>query len=60
MLIQVEFNKAAQSLTEAIIPPTQKRTALNRFVKVLLRCYTPQMIIRELLFTSLIPMIVMS
>ncbi|KAJ0255510.1 Carbon catabolite repressor protein 4 2 [Hirschfeldia incana] len=29
----VEFNKAAQSLTEAIIPPTQKRTALNRLVK---------------------------
>ncbi|KAH0884623.1 LOW QUALITY PROTEIN: hypothetical protein HID58_060719, partial [Brassica napus] len=29
----VEFNKAAQSLTEAIIPHTQKRTALNRLVK---------------------------
>ncbi|KAL1189809.1 Carbon catabolite repressor-like protein [Cardamine amara subsp. amara] len=29
----VEFNKAAQSLTEALIPPTQKRTALNRLVK---------------------------
>ncbi|KAF8102205.1 hypothetical protein N665_0201s0480 [Sinapis alba] len=29
----VEFNKAAQSLTEAIIPPAQKRNALNRLVK---------------------------
>ncbi|KAJ0246688.1 Carbon catabolite repressor protein 4 2 [Hirschfeldia incana] len=29
----VEFNKAAQSLTEAIIPPAQKRSALNRLVK---------------------------
>ncbi|CAH8392504.1 unnamed protein product [Eruca vesicaria subsp. sativa] len=29
----VEFNKAAQSLTEAAIPPAQKRNALNRLVK---------------------------
>ncbi|XP_010427762.1 PREDICTED: carbon catabolite repressor protein 4 homolog 2-like [Camelina sativa] len=29
----VEFNKAAQSLTDAIIPQAQKRTALNRLVK---------------------------
>ncbi|CAN8279928.1 unnamed protein product [Cochlearia groenlandica] len=29
----VEFNKAAQSLTEALIPSAQKRTALNRLVK---------------------------
>uniref|UniRef100_A0A368UII1 poly(A)-specific ribonuclease n=1 Tax=Glycine max TaxID=3847 RepID=A0A368UII1_SOYBN len=27
---EVEFNKAAQSLTEATIPTTQKKTALNR------------------------------
>ena len=32
--IQVEFNKAAQSLTEATIPTTQKKSALNRLVKV--------------------------
>ncbi|CAN6290555.1 unnamed protein product [Urochloa humidicola] len=30
---EVEFNKAAQSLTDAIIPPTQKKLALNRLVK---------------------------
>ncbi|KAK7278802.1 hypothetical protein RJT34_23838 [Clitoria ternatea] len=30
---EVEFNKAAQSLTEATIPTTQKKTALNRLVK---------------------------
>ena len=32
--VQVEFNKAAQSLTDAVIPTTQKKTALNRLVKV--------------------------
>ena len=32
--MQVEFNKAAQSLTDAMIPTTQKKTALNRLVKV--------------------------
>jgi len=32
--MQVEFNKAAQSLTEATIPTTQKKSALNRLVKV--------------------------
>jgi len=32
--LQVEFNKAAQSLTDAVIPTTQKKTALNRLVKV--------------------------
>ncbi|VAH15721.1 unnamed protein product [Triticum turgidum subsp. durum] len=30
---EVEFNKAAQSLTDAIIPPAQKRVALNRLIK---------------------------
>lgn len=30
---EVEFNKAAQSLTEAVVPATQKKTALNRLVK---------------------------
>lgn len=34
--MQVEFNKAAQSLTDAVIPTTQKKTALNRLVKVLI------------------------
>lgn len=33
-MLQVEFNKAAQSLTEAMIPSTQKKTALSRLVKV--------------------------
>lgn len=32
--LQVEFNKAAQSLTDAMIPSTQKKTALSRLVKV--------------------------
>lgn len=32
--MQVEFNKAAQSLTDALVPSTQKKTALNRLVKV--------------------------
>jgi hypothetical protein len=31
--IQVEFNKAAQSLTDAIIPPAQKKLALTRLIK---------------------------
>ncbi|KAF5750546.1 DNase I-like superfamily protein isoform 1 [Tripterygium wilfordii] len=30
---EVEFNKAAQSLTEALVPSSQKKTALNRSVK---------------------------
>ncbi|KAF7851326.1 hypothetical protein BT93_L4106 [Corymbia citriodora subsp. variegata] len=30
---EVEFNKAAQSLTEALVPSTQKKAALNRLVK---------------------------
>ncbi|CAN6296398.1 unnamed protein product [Urochloa humidicola] len=30
---EVEFNKAAQSLTDAIIPAAQKKLALNRLVK---------------------------
>ncbi|CAA7054199.1 unnamed protein product [Microthlaspi erraticum] len=30
---EVEFNKAAQSLTEALIPVAQKKIALNRLVK---------------------------
>ena len=34
--MQVEFNKAAQSLTDAMIPTTQKKSALNRLVKVTL------------------------
>lgn len=33
-LLQVEFNKAAKSLTEAVVPSAQKKTALNRLVKV--------------------------
>jgi hypothetical protein len=32
--LQVEFNKAAQSLTDAIIPAAQKKLALTRLVKV--------------------------
>lgn len=32
--LQVEFNKAAQSLTDAILPTAQKKNALNRLVKV--------------------------
>lgn len=32
--MQVEFNKAAQSLTESAIPSAQKKNALNRLVKV--------------------------
>ncbi|OVA20690.1 Endonuclease/exonuclease/phosphatase [Macleaya cordata] len=30
---EVEFNKAAQSLTDAVVPLTQKKTALNRLLK---------------------------
>ncbi|KAJ0475641.1 putative poly(A)-specific ribonuclease [Helianthus annuus] len=30
---EVEFNKAAQSLTDALVPSSQKKTALNRLVK---------------------------
>lgn len=30
---EVEFNKAAQSLTEAVVPSTQKKTALGRLIK---------------------------
>ncbi|XP_004234785.1 carbon catabolite repressor protein 4 homolog 1-like [Solanum lycopersicum] len=30
---EVEFNKAAQSLTEALVPSAQKKTALNRLLK---------------------------
>ncbi|XP_015969272.1 carbon catabolite repressor protein 4 homolog 1 [Arachis duranensis] len=30
---EVEFNKAAQSLTDAMIPTSQRKTALNRLVK---------------------------
>ncbi|CAN1144253.1 Carbon catabolite repressor protein 4 homolog 1 [Linum perenne] len=30
---EVEFNKAAQSLTEALVPSAQRKTALNRLVK---------------------------
>lgn len=30
---EVEFNKAAQSLTDAVLPSTQKKAALNRLVK---------------------------
>ncbi|MCE5165649.1 Carbon catabolite repressor protein 4 1 [Datura stramonium] len=30
---EVEFNKAAQSLTEALVPSAQKKTALSRLVK---------------------------
>ena len=32
--VQVEFNKASQSLTEAVFSSVQKKTALNRLVKV--------------------------
>jgi hypothetical protein len=32
--LQVEFNKAAQSLTDALVPSAQRKTALNRLVKV--------------------------
>ncbi|XP_077212903.1 carbon catabolite repressor protein 4 homolog 1-like [Tasmannia lanceolata] len=30
---EVEFNKAAQSLTDALVPSAQKKTALNRLLK---------------------------
>ncbi|KAI4371956.1 hypothetical protein MLD38_010245 [Melastoma candidum] len=30
---EVEFNKAAQSLTDAVVPSTQKKAALNRMIK---------------------------
>lgn len=30
---EVEFNKAAQSLTEAVVPSTQKKSALGRLIK---------------------------
>lgn len=30
---EVEFNKAAQSLTEAVVPGAQKKSALNRLIK---------------------------
>lgn len=30
---EVEFNKAAQSLTEAVVPPAQKKAALSRLLK---------------------------
>uniref|UniRef100_A0A164X6Q5 poly(A)-specific ribonuclease n=1 Tax=Daucus carota subsp. sativus TaxID=79200 RepID=A0A164X6Q5_DAUCS len=30
---EVEFNKAAQSLTDAVVPTAQRKTALNRLVK---------------------------
>ncbi|CAK9169947.1 unnamed protein product [Ilex paraguariensis] len=30
---EVEFNKAAQSLTDAVVPSAQRKTALNRLVK---------------------------
>ncbi|GLT96241.1 hypothetical protein SLE2022_138820 [Rubroshorea leprosula] len=33
---EVEFNKAAQSLTDFAIPSTQKKAALNRLVKIML------------------------
>ena len=33
--MQVEFNKAAQSLTEVAVQTTQKKAALNRLVKVI-------------------------
>lgn len=32
--LQVEFNKAAQSLTDALLPSAQKKNALGRLVKV--------------------------
>ena len=32
--VQVEFNKASQSLTEAMFSSVQNKTALNRLVKV--------------------------
>lgn len=32
--MQVEFNKAAQSLTDAMVPTAQKKIALSRLVKV--------------------------
>ena len=32
--VEVEFNKASQSLTDAVVSSVQKKTALNRLVKV--------------------------
>ena len=34
LMYQVEFNKAAQSLTETAIPLAQKKAALSRLLKV--------------------------
>ena len=34
--VQVEFNKASHSLTDAMVSSVQKKTALNRLVKVVL------------------------
>ena len=32
--VQVKFNKDSQSLTDAVVSSLQKKTALNRLVKV--------------------------
>ena len=32
--VQVEFNKASQSLTASVVSSVQKKTALNQLVKV--------------------------
>ena len=40
---QVEFNKAAQSLTDAVISANQKKGALNRLIKVRTRGFFPDL-----------------
>ena len=48
--LQVEFNKAAQSLTEAVVPSTQKKTALTRLVKVsVILCFFPIFLIGRII-----------
>lgn len=49
---QVEFNKAAQSLTDALVPNAQKKTALNRLVKVVLNLYTDALFLYFVYFFS--------
>ena len=38
--VQVEFNKASQSLTEAVFSSVQKKTALNRLSKARPQLFT--------------------
>lgn len=59
-LLQVEFNKAAQSLIEAVVPSAQKKTALNRMLKVSCRlcqvfpCWVMKYFIQDWAYISLV------